>query len=247
MFESTHKPEFDKCFIDADSILYRIAATTDSLTQAKGHFDTSLKAIMRDTDSVQGFVAVKGKGNFRFEIAEDYKGNRSSSDMDPKMKAMLDDLYQYAWDTDCFQSHNCEADDVVSIWATEALELENTFVIAHIDKDIDMIPGWHYNFNKKNLYYIEPDDAHLKLCKQMLTGDSADNIKGLKGVGEKTALKILDGVSADDALNVVIDQWRKKYPRDWKVHLEKCFNLLYMRRSWDDFRALTLEEVFGAP
>jgi len=238
--------EFDKCFIDADSIIYRIAFTTDSVTQAKSAFDIAIQGIMRDTFSIQGFVAVKGKGNFRYDIAEDYKGHRKQGDEDPKVAERRSAVYEYAWDSGCFASDNCEADDVVSIWAQEAYEAGETFIIAHIDKDIDMVPGWHYNFNKKETYFIDADEGHYKLCLQILTGDSTDNIHGLKGIGPKKAAKILEGVAAEDMLQTVADAWRSHHPRDWKGKMETCFNLLYMRRHWDEFRALTLEEVFSA-
>ena len=240
----TEEMEYDKCFIDADSIIFRIAVTTDSITQAKSYFDKALDAIMRDTGSIKGYVAVKGKGNFRYGISEDYKGNRSKTEIDPKVTERRNAVTEYAWETGCFKSDNCEADDIVSIWAQEAYEAGEHYVIAHIDKDIDMVPGWHYNFNKKTQYFIDGDQGHYKMCIQMLTGDSTDNIHGLKGIGPKKAEKILKDVPTKDMIETVANTWRDHYPRDWKPKLETCFNLLYMRRNWDGFRRLTIEEVF---
>jgi 5'-3' exonuclease len=204
----------------------------------------ALKSVMRDTQSIQGYVAVKGKGNFRFDIADDYKATRGNSKMEPDVKQRLDNLYQYAWDTECVQSDNCEADDVVSIWATEAEKAGNSFVIAHIDKDIDMIPGWHFNFNKNELYFIDEDTAHYKLCRQLLTGDSSDNIKGITGIGPKKSEKLLEGVAPDQMLRVVENEWRTAYGRDWEEKLNICFNLIYMRRNWDDFRKLNIKDLY---
>ena len=238
--------EFDKCFVDADSIIFRIAITTDSITQAKSYFDKALDAIMRDTGSLKGYVAVKGNGNFRYDVSDDYKGNRKNAKpMDPQVIERRQLLTEYAWETGCFKSDNCEADDIVSIWAQEAFEAGESYVIAHIDKDIDMVPGWHFNFNKKTTYFIDGDTGHYKMCLQMLTGDSTDNIFGLKGIGPKKAEKILLNVPTSDMLRVVGETWRDHHPRDWKDKLEVCWNLLYMRRDWNGFRRLTLEEVFG--
>ena len=239
------KFEFDKCFIDGDSMLYRIAYTTDSDAQAQSTLDLALLAVMRDTNAAKGYVAVKGKGNFRHDMADDYKANRSKTEMDPRVKAALNNLYEYCWATECVQSHGCEADDVVSIWATEAEEAGDSFVIAHVDKDIDMVPGWHYNFNKKTLYHIDEEQGHYLLCKQLLTGDSSDNIQGLKGIGPKTAEKLLANVRMEDMLDVVRKTWRDKHPQDWQEKLQLCFNLIYMRRSFDGFQPLTIEEVYG--
>jgi 5'-3' exonuclease len=226
-------------------MLYRIAYTTDSDAQAQSTLDLALLAVMRDTNAAKGYVAVKGKGNFRHDMADDYKANRSKTEMDPRVKVALNNLYEYCWATECVQSHGCEADDVVSIWATEAEEAGDSFVIAHVDKDIDMVPGWHYNFNKKTLYHIDEEQGHYLLCKQLLTGDSSDNIQGLKGIGPKTAEKLLANVRMDDMLDVVRKTWRDKHPQDWQEKLQLCFNLIYMRRSFDGFQPLTIEEVYG--
>ena len=216
--KETEEFEFDKCFIDGDSMLYRIAYTTNSDAQAASTFDLALLAVMRDTGSAKGYVAVKDR---------------------------LANLYQYCWDTGCVQSDNCEADDVVSIWGTEADVEGCSWVVAHVDKDIDMVPGWHYNFNKKTLYHTDADQGHYLLCKQLLTGDASDNIKGIRGIGPKTAEKLLKDVPAEGMLDVVRKSWRDKHPREWKEKLQLCFNLIYMRRSFDDFREMTIEEVYG--
>jgi 5'-3' exonuclease len=238
--------EFDKCFIDADSIIFKIAVTSDSITQAKSAFDKALDTIMRDTQSTKGYVAVKGIGNFRYQIAEDYKGNRKNAKpMEPKVIEIRQKLTEYAWETGCFKSDDCEADDIVSIWAQEAFDAGESYVIAHIDKDIDMVPGWHYGFNKKVTYFIDGDTGHYKMCIQMLTGDSTDHIMGIKGIGPKKAEKILLNVPTSDMLRVVGETWRDHHPRDWEDKLEVCWNLLYMRRDWNGFRRLTLEEIFG--
>ena len=244
-FTNEEEYEFDKCFIDADSMLYRIAYTVSSDAQAQSTFDLALKAVMRDTNSCKGYVAVKGKGNFRYELTDDYKATRSKQEMDPKVKERLDNLYEYCWSTNCVASDNCEADDMVSIWATEAEEAGESFVIAHVDKDIDMVPGWHFNFNKNTLYEVDDEKGHYLLCKQLLTGDASDNIQGIKGVGPKTAEKLLKDVPKDKMLDVVRKAWRDKHPREWKEKLQLCFNLIYMRRTFDDFREMTIEEVYG--
>ena len=49
--KETEEFEFDKCFIDGDSMLYRIAYTTNSDSQAASTFDLALLAVMRDTGS----------------------------------------------------------------------------------------------------------------------------------------------------------------------------------------------------
>jgi len=241
---SKGKP-FDKCFIDADSIIYRIALKTDiSLKKAMEYYDRAIEEIQWETCSGRVYVALKGEGNFRYDIEPDYKGQRKVSNVDEAVVERRKDLNEYAYSLGHFKSDNCEADDVVSIWAQQSLDAKEHYVIAHIDKDIDMVEGWHYNFTKETLYYICKDQGYRKMCLQMLTGDSTDNIQGLVGIGPKKAEKLLADVPQPDMLDKVREAWEEAHPEDWQERLEVCWNLLYMRRNWDGFRRLTLEEVF---
>ena len=236
---------FDKCFIDADSIIYRIALKDITLDQAKKYYKEEIENIEWETCSSEIAVAIKGEGNFRYEIAEDYKNNRKQQgeeDPDPKLTERRKAINEYAYSLGHHKSDGCEADDIVSIWAQEALDAEEHFVIAHIDKDIDMVEGWHYNFNKETLYHTSKEQGHYKMCLQMLTGDSTDKIQGLVGVGIKTAEKILAKVPAVEMLGKVQEAWEKAHPDDWQEKLEVCWNLLYMRRNWNSFHRLTIED-----
>ncbi len=242
---------FDICFVDADSLIYRIALKTDiDLSTAKEYYDKAIEDIEWNTCSTVTKVALKGVGNFRYDIAEDYKGQRKvkeqEEDPNPELTERRKELNEYAYSLGHFASDNCEADDVVSIWAQEALDAKEHFVIAHIDKDIDMVEGWHYNFTKETLYYICKDQGYYKMCIQMLTGDSTDNIQGLKGIGPKKAEKLLADVRQPDMLAKVREAWQEHHPEDWHDRLEVCWNLLYMRRDWDGFRRLTIEDTLDA-
>jgi len=240
---SKGKP-FDKCFIDADSIIYRIALKTDiSLKKAMEYYDRAIEEIQWETCSGRVYVALKGEGNFRYDIEPDYKGQRKVSNVDEAVVERRKDLNEYAYSLGHFKSDNCEADDVVSIWAQQSLDAKEHYVIAHIDKDIDMVEGWHYNFTKETLYYICKDQGYRKMCLQMLTGDSTDNIQGLVGIGPKKAEKLLADVPQPDMLDKVREAWEEAHPEDWQERLEVCWNLLYMRRNWDGFRRLTLEDT----
>jgi len=246
---------FDKCFIDADSIIYRIALKDIALDQAKKYYDEELEGIGWETCSSELFVAIKGTGNFRYGIDEDYKGKRKLKlkdkeeeevDPDPRLTERRLELQEYAYSLGHFKSDNCEADDVVSIWAQEALDAKEHFVIAHIDKDIDMVEGWHYNFTKETLYYIDEDQGYYKMCMQMLTGDSTDSIQGLRGIGPKRAAVLLESITDKGKLLAKVrEAWQKAHPEDWKERLETCWNLLYMRRDWDSFHRLTIEETLN--
>ncbi len=55
--------------------------------------------------------------------------------------------------------------------------------IVTIDKDLNQIPGWHYNFVKKDLYEVTPDEGLRYFYQQILMGDLIDNVPGIYGLG----------------------------------------------------------------
>ena len=119
-----------------------------------------------------------------------------------------------------------EADDAIGIRAYEFEDVED-YVIMSIDKDLDMIHGWHYNFIKDNKYFIDDQQAIKHFYTQILTGDRVDNIIGLKGIGPKKAEKILEDCTTEQEM---YDAVLKAYDNDEKRVLENG-QLLWIRRK----------------
>ena len=184
--------------IDSDLIAYRIsfACKDESETHAKYSLNNYVNDILvRGVDKAypdcfadQWKLYLTGDNNFRVSIAKTavYKGNRLAPKPQhlPALRKHLVD----EWGAVVIEGQ--EADDAVAIHATE-LGYNNS-VITSVDKDLDQIPGWHYNFVKDVAYHITPEEGMYRFYKQILTGDSADNIIGLKGIGPVKADKILD-------------------------------------------------------
>jgi len=185
-----------KALLDSDIYAYRAAAACENEDelQAKRSVDSLIiNTLMCGVDKC-GYVDswklfLTGKGNFRNDIAvtAPYKGNRADK-VKPKHLAALRSHLMQEWKAD--MSEGQEADDSIAI---EATTLGDDGVIVSLDKDLDQVVGWHYNFIKKTAYYITPEEAVHKLYMQILTGDNADNIIGLKGIGPVKAEKILEG------------------------------------------------------
>jgi hypothetical protein len=57
-------------------------------------------------------------------------------------------------------------------------------IICSIDKDLRTIPGKHYNLDSGVVDEVTRHDAWHNFWSQVLTGDSTDNIEGLKGCGK---------------------------------------------------------------
>ena len=120
---------------------------------------------------------------------------------------------------------NQEADDAIGIKAYEMNEQD--YVICTIDKDLDNIRGWHYNFQRNDLYYLSEKETIKHFYKQLLTGDRTDNIPGLKGIGDKTAEKILTDLEDEkDLYNAVLEEY--KYNREYLLEQGQ---LLWIRKQ----------------
>lgn len=129
---------------------------------------------------------------FRHDYMPDYKKNREGKRKPANLqvaKKYLESKYLAE------QVDGYEADDLIGIRAIQLMaEGEVTPIICSLDKDLDMIPGYHYNWTKRCLYFITPEEGTLNFYKQLLVGDTVDNIPGIHGVGNRTAEKILEGL-----------------------------------------------------
>lgn len=218
---------YSVAIIDADILVYRFGFATnndseDMAIRTIAHFLEDL--IMLDLPYCQRWsLHLTGKGNFRDEIAvtAPYKGNRKDAEK-PKHYKLIRDYLVYSWDAVIWEG--MEADDAIAI---EATELAGEGVIVSLDKDLDQVVGWHYNFVKDNLYYIDQETADFNFYKQFLTGDAVDNIKGVYGIGPKKAEKLLEGKTPTEMWEVIVEHLG--YDRAMENG-----RLLYMLRSVND-------------
>ena len=211
--------------IDGDILVYRIGFSVDEETQENfavsrmGNFVEGLIRL-KGIDTYEGYLT--GKKNYRSDIASTYKENRK----DARKPVHYDSLREYLvskWDFKVIDGQ--EADDAMGIKAYDLPE--DSSCIMTIDKDLDMIRGWHYNFVKEQLYYVTEKEAIKNFYTQILTGDRVDNIPGLKGIGPVKAKKILDGCETEDSLfKAVLD----KYDNDIDKLTERG-RLLWIRRK----------------
>lgn len=154
----------------------------------------------------------KSKNTFRYHVAleKEYKGGRKKDEfsiedellrldlMHESMKAVIKEYV-------CILFDDLEADDVLCM-----LQDEDTYIYSK-DKDLLQVPGWHYSKEKHDIYEITQEDAVRFLAKQLLTGDSTDCIPGIKGIGPKTADKLLADIEPKNMINFVYKEYRMKY------------------------------------
>lgn len=181
-------------------------------------------------------VYLTGKGNYRNDIAtiREYKGNRKDA---PKPI-----YYQDIRDYMCKKYgavvvDGQEADDEIGIRATE---LGDDAIIITTDKDLDTIPGWHYNWVKGDHYYVDERTANRNFYLQILTGDSTDNILGIQGVGPVGAAKLLgDNTTPKGMWQACLAAYVDKYPKGCEGVSAKnaaiqTARLVYIRKHRDE-------------
>lgn len=188
--------------VDADILTYQIGfgAEGDSQSSALNTLDGFICDLMLfdlpDVFDYEFFITGREPPNFRETIAvtQPYKGNRSGTKKPEHLQALRDRLTDY-WGAVVAQGE--EADDLISKRMTE---LGDDCICISIDKDLDTVQGWHYNFRKHNRYYITSWQGLYNFYKQLLTGDRVDNIRGVKGIGDKKADKLLADATTEEEL-----------------------------------------------
>lgn len=136
--------------------------------------------------------------NYRDTVAtlKPYKGNRDKLHKPVHYKTVEAELRERYKVIDAV---GYEADDAVSIAAHRMRKDGQRFVVATIDKDLDQIPGTHYDYMKKVFYEVKDEDGARWFWQQVLSGDGTDNIGGCCKIGPKRA-ETLIGAWEDDLL-----------------------------------------------
>jgi len=180
--------------IDSDSFAYAAAHLAEGTSEqnARQVLNDLIQGTLIDLNTEEYMLFCTGDTNFRKEIYPEYKANRKDA-VKPEHLAACKQHLRTEWKA--YESINCEADDLVGIEAMRDPTRET--IIVSVDKDLNTIPGWHYNPKKKERYLVSPRDALRFFYYQLLVGDSADNIKGAKGIGPKKAERILETAFED--------------------------------------------------
>ncbi len=186
-----------KLLIDADIVCFRgaFSAEDDEEFVANARSEGIIRDICQTLGSEDVELWLSGNNNFRYGVYPEYKANRITAKRprwEKEVKQFLTDVWGAQW------SDGCEADDMLGVRQMELLGRQEPVVICTIDKDLDMIPGDHYNFVKKEKYFVTDEEAIRFFYYQCLIGDTADGIKGVPGIGPKKAQNILDPCSTEE-------------------------------------------------
>lgn len=197
------------------------------------------KSMLRNAvDAVEGnledvIVVLSGADNYRLDLAttKPYKGNRDPNHQPvhgPAVKQYFIDNYNTV------VTENEEADDYLGYMqcADIAEHGDWSCCIVTCDKDLDMIPGLHYNFLHDRAYFVDPWEADEFFWKQMITGDHTDNIPGIPGMGDKRAQAVMDDCATLGELQErVFALYVQHYPDSPMETFIEQGRLLWIRRK----------------
>jgi len=190
----------------------------------------TIRGIISNTNATQHTIFLTGSGNYREDIAtiKPYKGNRSPEDR----PIHYDRLKRYLIERGAVVIDGMEADDAMGIaqWEQYSDQCDYT-IIASIDKDMNMIPGWHYNFVKDNKYWVSDEDAEMWFYCQLMMGDTTDNIPGIPRVGKAKAWKTLDySMTSYEKYSRILSMYQEKYEDGYAALMENA-TLLWIQRE----------------
>jgi DNA polymerase-1 len=205
--------------IDADSIVYKAAfGCSDDLIRAIEYSNFLIDRCW-DRFFTKPVLFLSGSSNFRYSIDKDYKGNRKAPR--PPFYDAIREYMVLEWKAEI--SDGYEADDVVGT------RVDPFSVICSIDKDMNTIPGFHYNYIKDEFYEVTEEEAAFYFWKQCLVGDTTDNVKGIKGIGEVKASKLLSGLSVSNMRKVVEDKYLSIY--GGLEEFDRTARLIFIKRG----------------
>lgn len=195
--------------------------TAGDLAHTLSNVKNILDGILQEFPDHDYQVFIGGHSNFRYDVYSEYKAHRNN-DARPIHEGEIRKYLMRHYDAEEVDFE--EVDDRVSYLGYH----DPDGIIVSVDKDLLNTPGVHYNFVKKEVYEISEEQGNLNFARQLLTGDSSDNIPGLPGVGAKTAEKVLPRYR-DDWEQIVYNEYKKR-GFDYE-YFRMNGKLLWMRRE----------------
>ena len=199
--------------VDGSSYLYRAFHAFPPLTNREGEptgamygVVNMLKSLISQVEPSHIAVVFDAKGKtFRDELFEQYKSHRPP--MPDELRSQIQPLHAIiqALGIPLISVEGVEADDVIGTLAVQAAKEGKHVLISTGDKDMAQLVNDHIMLiNTMNNTLLDREGViekygippELVIDWLALQGDSSDNIPGVKGVGEKTALALLQGIGS---------------------------------------------------
>lgn len=209
--------------VDGSSYVYRAFHALPPLTNSQGQATGAVKGVVsmlrrlcKDYPHSPVAVIFDAKGKtFRDDIYPQYKANRPP--MPDELREQIEPIHEIvkAMGLPFICVPGVEADDVIGTLATQATERGLDVLISTGDKDMAQLVNAHTTLvntmtetvmdraGVENKFGVPPE---LIIDFLALMGDKVDNIPGVAGVGEKTALALLQGLGGLDSIYGALDK-----------------------------------------
>ncbi|WP_396345061.1 DNA polymerase I [Haloechinothrix sp. LS1_15] len=247
--------------IDGHSMAYRafyavpadrFQTTTGQVTNAVFGFTSMLINLLRDEQPTHLAVAFDvSRQTFRSEAYAEYKATRSETPEDFKGQVSLITEMLEALNIPILRKENYEADDIIATLTTQARQEAFDVLICTGDRDAlqlvdDGVTVLYPRKGVSELDRFDPDAVQQKYGLSpsqypdfaALRGDPSDNLPGIPGVGEKTAVKWIKQFGSLGELVDRVDEVKGKAGEALRSHLD---NVLRNRRLTELVRDLSLE------
>ncbi|MFJ2550058.1 DNA polymerase I [Pseudomonas sp. NPDC087612] len=197
--------------VDGSSYLYRAFHALPPLTTSKGLPTGAVKGVLnmlkslrkQYPDSLFAVVFDAKGGTFRDEMFAEYKANRPSmpDDLRVQIEPLHASVRALGYPLLCVEG--VEADDVIGTLARSSAAAGRPVIISTGDKDMAQLVDGHITLvNTMTGTVLDVAGVHEKfgvgpehiIDFLALMGDKVDNIPGVPGVGEKTAVGLLTGI-----------------------------------------------------
>ena len=203
--------------VDGSSYLFRAYHALPALTNSKGLNTGAVKGVIgmikkliADYPDGEVVVVFDAKGpTFRNDMYADYKANRPP--MPEELREQIEPIHEIirAMGLPLLCVPGVEADDVIGTLAKEASDRGEPVLISTGDKDMAQLVNDHVTLvNTMTNTLMDRDGVVAKfgippeliIDLLALQGDKVDNIPGVAGVGEKTALALLTALGGIDSI-----------------------------------------------
>ncbi|MAT49715.1 MAG: DNA polymerase I [Porticoccaceae bacterium] len=233
--------------VDGSSYLYRAFHALPPLSNSKGEPTGAVKGVIAmlkrlQKDYPDSTVAVvfdaKGK-TFRDEMFEQYKSHRPPMPDDLRRQIAPIHAIVHAMGLPLLIVEGVEADDVIGTLARDRAGQGQRVVISTGDKDMAQLVDERITLvNTMTGTKLDPNGVvekfgvgpELIIDYLALVGDKSDNIPGVPGVGEKTALAMLQALGGLDAIYADLEAVRaldfrgaKKMPEKLAEHRDQAY------------------------
>lgn len=224
--------------VDGTAYIYRAFHAIRRLSNSHGlptnavyGFTQMLLKLIEDKKPEYLVMCFDAKGpTFRHEIYGEYKANRPPMPDDLSLQVPLIKQIVQGFNLPVFEMPGYEADDLIGTLARKAEEHGFSVVMVTGDKDFMQLVTpktriWDpMKDNVIDLAHIEKTFQvnPLQMIEVMgLSGDQADNVPGVPGVGQKTALKLIHAYGTLDGLYQKIDDIKAKKQKENLVNYKE--------------------------